>query len=697
MKKGSLKRKITEGLEKLPNENKKPKTGSDDDQKDSTYSAAFEANSDCESIESEKNRTDLLYTESDSEEEINWETVELPEANEDYADSKQRYNDVEIVFEAPKTTKHSKLSRQEAEFQRNLREWTHNCHILTLVAHFKMRNNWCSNEKIRSYCINSIPGNIKRLKNKRSQLQALLKWWQEYFCIIKLGQVTRNFHECIGIDCASIQKLIDESPDRIVNIEDFLSFFVKKEGDSDTYSELFVALLRSLDFNARLVCSLQPLPYKVLQESKKNRKADTEEKEGSKPLFQYRTPRRTYVNLDKTVKQKDAKPPTLWTEIYCDEKKRWLTIDPVRALIDQPGLMEPAAMDHNNQLSFVLAFDGQKTHYVTDVTRRYTSNMDKAIRQRGRPVTKRDQAVGIKPWFEIFMDIICHKPNPDETEELEQNDLRQLETKEKMPTSIGAFKNHPSFVLERHLKKFEILHPKGPVLGSVRGEKVYSRECVKTLCSANDFRKQGREIVKGEQPLKMVKSVATTLEKKRMAEMAKQSGQEGLTPCYGEWQTQKIIPDPVINGKVPKNTYGNIDLFTPEMLPDGAVHIPTKGAGKIAKDLGVDYAEALTGFEFVKMRSVPIITGIVVAKEFRDVILDALEEREQTEAMKDIERREKDVCLRWRKLFKSLLIRARVESEYGKSKTEDSSENVWSAFNYEENNEGGGFLPEDDM
>jgi xeroderma pigmentosum group C-complementing protein len=30
----------------------------------------------------------------------------------------------------------------------------------------------------------------------------------------------------------------------------------------------------------------------------------------------------------------------------------------------------------------------------------------------------------------------------------------------------------------------------------------------------------------------------------------------------------------VPQGKIPKNGFGNIDLFTPTMLPPGAVHLP---------------------------------------------------------------------------------------------------------------------------
>ena len=75
-----------------------------------------------------------------------------------------------------------------------------------------------------------------------------------------------------------------------------------------------------------------------------------------------------------------------------------------------------------------------------------------------------------------------------------------------------------------------------------------------------------------------------------------------------------------MQGKVPKNNFGNIDLYVPSMLPKGAVHIPCqshlnilmmleftvdlaytfflfrqtdKGVAKIARKLGFDYAEAV--------------------------------------------------------------------------------------------------------
>ena len=70
-----------------------------------------------------------------------------------------------------------------------------------------------------------------------------------------------------------------------------------------------------------------------------------------------------------------------------------------------------------------------------------------------------------------------------------------------------------------------------------------------------------------------------------------------------------------MQGRIPKNNFGNIDLYTPSMLPAGAAYIPRapricypeclpfyvsftrfcadKGAAKIARQLGFDFAEAV--------------------------------------------------------------------------------------------------------
>lgn len=38
--------------------------------------------------------------------------------------------------------------------------------------------------------------------------------------------------------------------------------------------------------------------------------------------------------------------------------------------------------------------------------------------------------------------------------------------------------------------------------------------------------------------------------------------------------------------------------------------------------MGLDFAEAVTGFEFGKQRAVPVITGVVVPEEHEQAIID---------------------------------------------------------------------------
>lgn len=45
---------------------------------------------------------------------------------------------------------------------------------------------------------------------------------------------------------------------------------------------------------------------------------------------------------------------------------------------------------------------------------------------------------------------------------------------------------------------------------------------------------------------------------------------------FGEWQTTDYVPPEAKDGIVPRNEYGNVDLFKKCMLPKGTVHINRK-------------------------------------------------------------------------------------------------------------------------
>ena len=76
--------------------------------------------------------------------------------------------------------------------------------------------------------------------------------------------------------------------------------------------------------------------------------------------------------------------------------------------------------------------------------------------------------------------------------------------------------------------------------------------------------------------MKQVKARPMTLARKREHEiaMAENDDQPILEGLYAAHQVELYEPLPIENGVIPKNGYGNIDLFVDSMLPPGAVHIP---------------------------------------------------------------------------------------------------------------------------
>ena len=61
----------------------------------------------------------------------------------------------------------------------------------------------------------------------------------------------------------------------------------------------------------------------------------------------------------------------------------------------------------------------------------------------------------------------------------EDTQLRMALMQQPFPKTMNEFKNHPLYVLEGDLLKFEAIYPEQPaVLGYFRSKAIYSRDCV---------------------------------------------------------------------------------------------------------------------------------------------------------------------------------------------------------------------------
>ena len=86
---------------------------------------------------------------------------------------------------------------------------------------------------------------------------------------------------------------------------------------------------------------------------------------------------------------------------------------------------------------------------------------------------------------------------------------------------------------------------------------------------------------------------------------------------------------------------------------------------KVCKRLGIDYAEAVTGFDFGNRIAIPLLNGVVIGEENRALVLEAWTQDEEERRIKEEGRREKNALALWRKWMMGLRVLQRVNLEYG--------------------------------
>lgn len=117
---------------------------------------------------------------------------------------------------------------------------------------------------------------------------------------------------------------------------------------------------------------------------------------------------------------------------------------------------------------------------------------------------------------------------------------------------------------------------------------------------------------------------------------------------------------PVVKGRVPKNVYGNLDIYAPTMVPAGGSHILHPETARAARTLGIDYSDAVTGFSFKGRHGTAVINGAVVATEFREAVQEVLHAFEDEMADEEAHRRSSEALRFWKRLLTGLRIRERI-------------------------------------
>lgn len=332
----------------------------------------------------------------------------------------------------------------------------------------------------------------------------------------------------------------------------------------------------------------------------------------------------------------------MWVEVWSDVEEQWICIDLFKGKLH---CVDTIRKNATPGLAYVFAFQDDQS--LKDVTARYCASWSTTVRK----------ARVEKAWLdETIAPYLGRRTKRDITED---DQLRRIHSDKPLPKSISEFKDHPLYVLERHLLKFQGLYPPdAPTLGFIRGEAVYSRDCVHLLHSREIWLKSARVVKLGEQPYKVVKA------RPKWDRLTRTVIKDQPLEIFGYWQTQEYEPPTAENGIVPRNAYGNVELFKDCMLPKKTVHLRLPGLMRICKKLNIDCANAVVGFDFHQGACHPMYDGFIVCEEFREVVTAAWEEDQQVQVLKEQEKYETRVYGNWKKLIKGLLIRERLKKKY---------------------------------
>ncbi|KAK6439282.1 hypothetical protein LTR95_004518 [Oleoguttula sp. CCFEE 5521] len=606
-------------------------------------------------------------------------------------------------------------------------------------------------------------------------LKVLTAYWRKRFTITAPGIRKQGYKPLRRLrdEMKAWDKNRNEADDfgeRIATLAEFRRLATEYEGSRDAGSQFFVALLRGLGLEARMVANLQPAgigwskaeeagPKRAKEKSPQKagpaddtesdvkpkrklappklksaltpaqaKKGASEEKpkrksargEKSKPISlddsdsplssapeaeddaESSESDTSIIDVTPMAKKKptrkydrDMSFPNYWAEVMSPVSHRYFPVDPVilstiASTDDLLQSFEPRGKKaelSKQVVCYTLGYSADGS--AKDVTVRYLKRHQlpgktKGVRMPAEkiPIHNRKGKVIRYEEYDWFRTLISlydrHEKKRTVADDLEdQTDLKPFkankEAREVEKESLQWYKQSAEFVLEQHLRREEALIPGAESVRSFtagKGDKakefpVFRRKDVVACKTVESWHKEGRAIEHGEHPFKHVPMRAVTLIRKReMEDALRETGEKLTQGLYSIDQTDWIIPPPIENGVIPKNAFGNMDVYVPTMVPKGAIHLPLKGSAKLCKRLQIDFAEACTGFEFGKQRAVPVLTGVVVAKAHEGVVRDAWR-TEQAEVKRKEDTKRTAVALHWwRKMVMGLRIVERMKIDY---------------------------------
>ncbi|KAK8045273.1 hypothetical protein PG993_005297 [Apiospora rasikravindrae] len=645
----------------------------------------------------------------DEDDELEFENIDfsLAEANAAQVDNEPKDIQLDLTARAntmPRRTVDRRKPIKKVEKDRRVE--IHKTHLLCLLSHVAQRNKWCNDAKVQQTMKKLLtkkmitylkPGsNLSQFAQTNSLKEGLNQLEEVFTTAYTITE--RGLRRALWADSEEHLKnyQLPDDAETVMERSDFREAAESLKGSRDVGAQLYCALLRSVGLEARLVCSLQPLSFaaggpSMSKLSKSKKPLSVEERLARQPKYDssFDSPginknapsalrrlghpsaaawefpsmamaRAPPPSRDTTKKIRESPYPIYWVEVLDVAHQKWQPVDPlVTHSLWKWKIFEPPASDRENCMTYVVGFEADGS--ATDVTRRYA----KAYNAKTRKMRIESVTANGDRWWRKALKAYSRGYTTD-MDQIESNELAAAESREPMPRNVADFKDHPIYALERHLRRNEVLVPGAQAAGTVGAgskgppEKIFRRKDVRIARTREKWYRMGREVPRDAIPVKWLPKRA----KKQMDafgdEEDEDEGGEAGTPIFTMEQTKLYEAPPVVNGVIPKNRFRNLDVYVPSMVPKGGAYVADDLATHAGHLLGIDYAPALTGFQFRGRKGTAILYGAVVAAEHEEAVRAVMAGLRDVEADMERERRTRKVLQMWKRFLMNLRVRQRI-------------------------------------
>ena len=175
-----------------------------------------------------------------------------------------------------KTSKSTQVRRKPiTSMEKKLRLEIHKMHLCSLLAHVHLRNHWCNDESVHSVLRKMLTKKTisylnqdeskSQFQRSRSFMDGLTQASDAFKAEFKI--IARGMSKPVWADSADTLALLQPPEDIDLPMQklDFLAAARELKGSRDVGAQLFCAMLRAAGVDARLLCSMLPLPFQPAQ------------------------------------------------------------------------------------------------------------------------------------------------------------------------------------------------------------------------------------------------------------------------------------------------------------------------------------------------------------------------------------------------------------------------------------------------